>query len=229
MERDKEIARRFSELKGGNMIVAIDGPAGSGKSTIAKLISEKFEFFNLNSGEFYRAFAYEHLQKGRSLESKSDIDESLKDIVLSLNGDDILINGKKVEKTLLHTKDVDNASSILSVEIPVRMRVNELLRESIKGRNIVCEGRDITSVVFPNAELKIYLDANLEERAKRRATERGENQGEIALSLKERDERDINKTFGGLKKVEDATVIDTTYLTINEVFNKISTMVEMCL
>ena len=95
------------------------------------------------------------------------------------------------------------------------MRVNELLRESIKGRNIVCEGRDITSVVFPNAELKIYLDANLEERAKRRATERGENQGEIALSLKERDERDINKTFGGLKKVEDATVIDTTYLMIN--------------
>ena len=117
MVRDKEIARISNEPKkeGGNMIVAIDGSAGSGKSTIAKLISEKFGFFNLNSGEFYRAFAYEHLQKGRSLESKSDIDESLKDIVLSLNGDDILISGKKVDKPLLHTKDVDNASSILSV------------------------------------------------------------------------------------------------------------------
>lgn len=211
------------------MIVAIDGPAGSGKSTIASMLSQKYGLFNLNSGEFYRAFAYAHIEKGRSLTNESDIEASLKDVILSLDGDALCINGKKVDKTLLHTSDVDNASSVLSVEIPVRMRVNELLRESVKDRNIVCEGRDITSVVFPNAEIKIYLDANLEERAKRRASERGENPNEVGVSLKQRDERDINKKFGALKKVEDAIVIDTTHLTINEVFNKISAMVEMCL
>ena len=211
------------------MIVAIDGPAGSGKSTIAKLIADKYNFFNLNSGEFYRAFAYAHIDKGRSLTDKNDIEKSLSDIMLSLKGDDLYINGKKADKGELHTKKVDNASSILSVEIPVRLRVNELLRESVKGRNIVCEGRDITSVVFPNAELKIYLDADLEERAKRRATERGEDTAEVGKDLKVRDDRDINKTFGALKKVEDAIVIDTTLLTIDEVFNRISTMVEMYL
>lgn len=211
------------------MILAIDGPAGSGKSTIASRIAENFGFFNLNSGEFYRAFALAHISKGRRIDSREDIDNSLKDINLSLVDENVAIDGKVVPKNELHTNEVDNASSVLSVIVDVRKRINDLLRQSVEGRNVVCEGRDITSIVFPNAEVKIYLDASLEERAKRRATERGDDVKSVCGELETRDTRDKNKEFGALKIVEDAVVIDTTHLTINEVYNKICTILIECL
>lgn len=211
------------------MILAIDGPAGSGKSTIASRIAREFEFFNLNSGEFYRAFALAHISKGRKIDNREDIVQSLNDIVLSIIDDNVAIDGVVVPKTELHTKEVDNASSVLSVIADVRMRINELLRQSVKGKNVVCEGRDITSVVFPDAEIKIYLDASPTERAKRRALERGEDINAVYTELEERDYRDRNKEFGALKKVSDAIALDTTHLTINEVYNKICTILIECL
>lgn len=211
------------------MILAIDGPAGSGKSTLASRIAENFGFFNLNSGEFYRAFALAHISKGRRIDNKDDIDNSLKDINLSLVGENVAIDGKVVPKNELHTNEVDNASSVLSVIVDVRKRINDLLRQSVEGKNVVCEGRDITSIVFPNAEVKIYLDASLEERAKRRATERGGDVKAVCGELETRDTRDKTKEFGALKIVEDAVVIDTTHLTINEVYNKICTILIECL
>lgn len=211
------------------MILAIDGPAGSGKSTIASRIAENFGFFNLNSGEFYRAFALAHISKGRRIDSRDDIDNSLKDINLSLVGENVAIDGNVVPKNELHTNEVDNASSVLSVIVDVRKRINDLLRQSVEGRNVVCEGRDITSIVFPNAEVKIYLDASLDERAKRRATERGDDVKVVCGELETRDTRDKNKEFGALKIVEDAVVIDTTHLTINEVYNRICTILIECL
>ena len=211
------------------MILAIDGPAGSGKSTIASRVAENFGFFNLNSGEFYRAFALSHISKGRRLDCDDEIRMSLNDVHLSIIDENVAIDGKVVSKAALHTKEVDNASSVLSVITDVRLRINELLRQSVEGKNVVCEGRDITSVVFPNAELKIFLDASPLERAKRRAAERGDDVNAVYTELQDRDNRDRNKEFGALKKVEDASAIDTTHLTINEVYNKICTMLTECL
>lgn len=212
------------------MIVALDGPAGSGKSTIAKMLSKKYNLFNLNSGEFYRAFAYYHTkEKNRSITNESEIASSLKEVSLSLQNGQVCISGHPIEKSALHTSEIDNASSVLSANIDVRKKVNEVLRKVSENLDVICEGRDITSVVFPNADVKIYLDADLLERAKRRSSEQNGALSETAKLLQERDLRDMTKPFGALKKVKDAKIIDTTLLTISEVCDKISMEIEGCL
>lgn len=211
------------------MIVAIDGPSGSGKSTLAELLSKKYNLFNLNSGEFYRAFALFYLDKKYPLDDGSFIQKALSEVDISLKDDKVAINEHVISKDKLHTKEIDRASSVLSVNIDVRKKINEILNKVSKNRDIICEGRDITSVVFPNADVKIYLDASLNERAKRRSKEQNSSIGETERLLQERDERDMSKTFGALKKVKDAKIIDTTHLTISEVCAIISTEIEGCL
>lgn len=209
------------------MIVALDGPAGSGKSTIAEMLSKKYNLFNLNSGEFYRAFAYYHTKiKNRVITDSDAIALSLKEVCLSLKNGQVCIDGEPIEKEKLHSKEIDNASSVLSTNIDVRKKINEVLRSVASSLDIICEGRDITSVVFPNADIKIYLDADILERAKRRSSEQHLNIEETAKLLKERDFRDMTKPFGALKKVKDAKIIDTTLLTISEVCDKISMEIE---
>ena len=204
------------------MIVAIDGPAGVGKSTIAKNIAKKCNLYYINSGSFYRAIAYKHLLHMGDPKSDVDIIKTAHSCNFSINDGKLVLDGKIVEH-LLHNKEIDMASSLFSSIIEVRNIVNEALRSTAKSLDIIMEGRDITTVVFPQADVKFYFDASVDIRAERRFQQ---NESDLSLQeLKEeiikRDYNDRNKKFGALKRANDAVYIDTSYLTIDEVCDKV--------
>ncbi len=211
------------------MTVAIDGPAGTGKSTIASLIAKEFNYVFLNSGSFYRAVTLACLEKklieaGEAAESiRSKADEILSFAkTLSLEYDaktsHFILNGKDVE-SMLHSDSVDSCVSAVSSIVPVRHLVNEKMRLLTSRMDIVCEGRDMTTVVFPKAELKIYLDASIDVQAQRRFNQgcSGLTLEEVKQAIIERDRQDRNKAEGALKKADDAVYIDTSDLTIEQV------------
>ncbi len=200
------------------MVIAIDGPSGTGKSTIAKIIAEKFKIAFLNSGSFYRACTLEVLRNNIAINSEEEIVSLIKKTSLDYVNEHLILNGVDVEH-LLHSNNIDLNASKVSCIVPLRHIVNEKLREITKRIDLVCEGRDMTTVVFPNAEYKFYLDASVDEQAKRRYTQRpdGKTLEEIKQSIIERDRIDKNKQEGSLKIAKDAQYIDTTYLTIEEV------------
>jgi len=204
------------------MIVAIDGPAGVGKSTIAKNIAKKCNLYYINSGSFYRAVAYKHLLNMGDPKNEVEIIKTAISCNFSINDGKLALDGEIIEH-LLHNKEIDMTSSLFSSIIEVRNIVNKALRSAAKSLNVIMEGRDITTVVFPQADLKFYFDASVEIRAERRF-----QQHESDLSLQElkeeiskRDYNDRNKKFGALKRVNDAVYIDTSYLTIDEVCDKV--------
>jgi len=204
------------------MVIAIDGPAGSGKSTIAKLLAEKLDFTYINSGNLYRAITLGCLRQKIDISDSEKVIEFAKNINISYVKTDVFLDGENVTE-LLHTDEIDKHSSPLSAIVPVRHIVNDLVRSLSKGHNIVVEGRDMTTVVFPNAEHRFYLDADADSRAKRRF-----DQGVSKLSLHEikdailkRDEIDKNKAEGSLKIAEGARYLDTSGLTIIEVYDKL--------
>ncbi|NQT58014.1 MAG: (d)CMP kinase [Bacteroidetes bacterium] len=205
------------------MIVAIDGPAGVGKSTIAKNIAKRCNLFYINSGNFYRAVAYKHLSNEGNPKDEVEIIKTARSCNFSIEeGGKLILDGKTIEH-LLHNKEIDMASSLFSSIVDVRNIVNEALRFAAKSLDIVMEGRDITTVVFPHADLKFYFDASVEIRAERRFIQ---NESDLSLQdLKEeitkRDYNDRNKKFGALKRANDAVYIDTSYLTIDEVCDKV--------
>ena len=200
------------------MIIAIDGPAGTGKSTIAKLIAEKLNITFLNSGSFYRGITLALLKDNVDLSDEKKVLEFADDLDLDYVNEHLILNGEDVDH-LLHQDIVDaNASQVSSI-VELRHIVNKKLRKITETQSVVCEGRDITTVVFPMAEYKFYLDASIDVQAQRRF-----NQGVSQLSLEEikeairkRDELDKNKKEGSLKIAEDATYIDTSDLTIDNV------------
>lgn len=200
------------------MIVAIDGPAGTGKSTVAKIIAEKLNITFLNSGSFYRGITLGLLRDKIDLNSEEKILEYAENLDLDYVNEHLILNGEDVNH-LLHQDIISEHSSPISAIVELRNIVNKKLRKITEKQSVVCEGRDITTVVFPNAEYKFYLDATSEVRAKRRF-----NQGvsdlsfeEIKAAIEKRDEIDKNKKVGALKIAEDATYIDTSLLTIDEV------------
>lgn len=200
------------------MIVAIDGPAGTGKSTVAKIIAKKLNITFLNSGSFYRGITLGLLRDKIDLNNEEKILEYAENLDLDYVNEHLILNGEDVNH-LLHQDIISEHSSPISAIVELRNIVNKKLRKITEKQSVVCEGRDITTVVFPNAEYKFYLDATSEVRAKRRF-----NQGVSDLSLEEikaaiekRDEIDKNKKVGALKIAEDATYIDTSLLTIDEV------------
>lgn len=206
------------------MIIAIDGPAGSGKSTIAKKLSEKLDFYLLNSGNFYRAFTFKHLKKGRDPFNAGECLRTAEESRIEIKDGQMYLDGNLVTEEELHNPSIDIATSRLSFVPEVREIVNRQLREAASRMNVVCEGRDITTVVFPNADLKFYIDADPEIRARRRLIQSGKDEtlyGEILSDLKKRDKQDIEKPVGGLKIAPDAHVIDTTHLTIDQVCEKV--------
>lgn len=207
------------------MIVAVDGPAGSGKGTITKRIQRELGFLNLDTGATYRCVALQVLREGINLEDEEKIIQIANSINIDIysneNKDVILLNGEDVSKQI-REKEVTKIVSPISSIVPVRERLVEVQRSLAKGKDVIVEGRDIGTVVFPNAELKIYLDANVEERAKRRFKEVQENgiemtYEEVIDNIKSRDYNDMNKKVGALKKAKDAIVIDSSNLTIEEV------------
>lgn len=204
------------------MIVAIDGPAGVGKSSIAKMIADTCGFYYLNSGSFYRAYTYQHLALGGNPLDNEAVLETAKKTSLSVKDGQICIEGLPVEEKL-HTPSVDTFVAKVSVFPPLRSYVNTQLREIAKGLDVIAEGRDVTTVVFPDADLKCYFDAKPEVRAERRFKQHPEGQSyETVLSkIIERDEIDRNKAVGALKVAPDALYIDTSYLTIGQVCEKV--------
>lgn len=200
------------------MVVAIDGPAGCGKSTVAKIIADKLNITFLNSGSFYRGITLSLLRSGISIENQQEVIKLAQSLNIDYVNSRLVINGEDVED-LLHTDQVDAHTAQVSSIIPLRHIVNEKIRHITKSLSIVCEGRDMTTVVFPDAEHKFYLDASIEVQALRRF-----NQGVSNLSLEEikegirkRDEIDKAKAEGALKIAPDATYIDTSDLTIEQV------------
>ena len=200
------------------MIIAIDGTSASGKSTVAKTLADELNLVNLNSGNLYRTLALNIYNAGVDFTSKEDTLKYLSDKTISmLSADEILFDGKEVVISELRTPTIDKVSSKISFYIPVREKVNDCMRNFAKTRNIICEGRDITSVVFPDTQYKFFIDADVNERARRRTLNYNGNFEQILADLKKRDTDDYSKPFGALRVVEGAVYINSTHKTVEEV------------
>ncbi len=225
-------------------VIAIDGPASSGKSTTAKLLAKKLKCVYIDSGAMYRAVAL-YLKNNKivlssSIESGIGLETAGRDTLLNIlnkinieilynsekNENIILLNGKDVSMAIRNS-EITNYSSIIATKKIVREKMVELQRMLAKNQSIIMDGRDIGTVVFPDADFKFFLTASLNERAKRRFLEmKYKKYDDISLKkikedLKWRDRRDSNRKISPLKKAEDAILIDTTNLTVEEQVQKI--------
>ena len=200
------------------MIIAMDGPAGTGKSTIAAIIAKKLDITCLNSGSFYRALTLALPDAGINLADENAVVEFCKKQNLDYNKSRLVLNGTDVEDHM-HDDRVSKNVAQVSAIVPIRHLVNDRMQEITKSLDIVCEGRDMTTVVFPQAEYKFYLDASLDVQAQRRFDQGVSNMTleEIKEAIRKRDEIDRNKAEGALKRAPDAIYIDTSNLTIDMV------------
>ena len=204
-----------------NITIAIDGPAGSGKGTLAKELAKKFNLINIDTGATYRCVALKTLRNNISLEEKDKIIEISKNIDIELKNDGrVFLDGEDVTKEI-RSKEVTSIVSPLSSIVEVRQNLVEIQRNIANDNNVVMEGRDITTIVLPNAKYKIYLDATLEKRAERRFEENKEkgidmSYEEVYDSIQKRDYNDMNKEVGALIRTDEQIYIDTTNLTIEE-------------
>ena len=215
------------------MIIAIDGPAGTGKGTIAKLISKRLGFIYIDTGAMYRCVTLDMLRKNVMLSDIDKIKEILEKIDIKFkNVNDnqlVFLNGEDVTK-LIRMPDVNENVSNVSKIKEIRDKLVEMQRKLGENENTVMEGGDITTVVFPNADLKIYLDADVKVRAERRYKELINNGNiitydEVLDSIIRRDKNDMEKEYGALTIAKDAVVIDTTNLTPDDVFLKIENLI----
>ncbi len=217
-----------------SFVVAIDGPAGTGKGTITKLIAKEMGLLNIDTGAMYRAITLECLQNGISnIDDKEKIIDIAKECKIEIEHIEeeqkIILNGKDVSREI-RSKEVTELVSPISSIPEVREIMVNLQRKMAESKNVIMEGRDITTVVFPNADVKIYLDADVEERAKRRYKENVEKgiastYEEVLEAIKNRDENDRNKKVGALKIADDAIVIDTTNMSIEEVKENVKAII----
>ena len=213
-----------------SFVVAIDGPAGSGKGTVAKIIDQKFGFVNIDTGAMYRCVTLECIRNNIKLTEQEKIIDISNNINIELkeNGD-VFFNGENVSKEI-RNKEVSSLVSPISSITKVRLNMVDKQRKMAEGKNVIMEGRDITTYVFPNADVKIYLDCDVEERAKRRHKEmlqKGTNISfnEVLEAIKKRDQNDRNKEIGSLKIADDATIVDTTNYTIDEAVEHVSSII----
>lgn len=213
--------------------IAIDGPAGAGKSTIAKLIAKKKGFIYVDTGAMYRAIALYLIESGISADESEKISAACREADVSIkyeNGEQIvLLNGRNVNG-LIRTEKVSAMTSASSVNKDVREKLVELQQALAAKEDVVMDGRDIGTCVLPNADVKVYLTASSRERARRRSQEleaKGEPHDidEIEKGIIERDYRDMHRDISPLKQAEDATLIDSSDMSIDEVVDAI---IDLC-
>ena len=205
------------------MIVAMDGPAGCGKSTIASLLSERLGFIYINSGNIYRALTFAAIKKGLGLEDESELLKTASTVSVDYDPDgSILLDGTRLT-TELRSAEVEAIVAQVSAIPEIRVIVNQIVRRLAMGKDVVVEGRDMTTVVFPHAKLKFFIDASVEERAKRRFAQASSSMSyeEILDNIRMRDAIDRNKKIGALKIAPDALYLDTSGLTIEAVYEKV--------
>ncbi len=209
--------------------IAIDGPAGAGKSTIAKKVAKTKGFIYVDTGAMYRAMAYYLLNEKVDPENAKEIEEKCQgaDITIQYVGGEqvVLLNGENVN-SVLRTEEVGNMASATSKNPKVRERLTQLQKELAAKNDVVMDGRDIGTCVLPNADVKIYLTASSAVRAKRRfdeLTAKGESCDikKIEEDIVKRDQQDMSREIAPLKQAEDAHLVDSSYMTIEEVVQKI--------
>lgn len=209
--------------------IAIDGPAGAGKSTIAKRIARQLGFIYVDTGAMYRAMALYFLKNNIDASDNASIEASCGDITVTIeykNGEqNVILNGENVTD-LIRTEEVGNMASATSVNKTVRLKLVKLQQSLAEKENVVMDGRDIGTYVLPKAGLKIYLTASSRERANRRWKELKEkgiaaDLEDIEKDIIERDRRDMTREFAPLKQAEDAIYLDSSDMTVDEVIEKI--------
>ena len=232
-ENEKSIQSDQKERKIMGKQIAIDGPAGAGKSTIARSLAKKLGYIYVDTGAMYRAMALFLIRKGIRADETEKIEAACgeADITIAFEEGEqqVLLNGEHVNG-LIRTEEVGNMASASSVNPKVREKMTELQRKLGQEADVVMDGRDIGTFVLPEADVKIYLTASIEERARRRALEY-EKKGmpadieQIAKDIAERDYRDMHREHAPLRQAEDAVLVDTSDMTIPEVEAR---LLELC-
>jgi cytidylate kinase len=205
------------------MVIAIDGPAGAGKSTVARGVARALGFTYLDSGAMYRCVALAALDQGLDLGDGDRLGEMAWGLAIGFDGDTVRLDGKPVEGRI-RTPEVTVASSKVSVHPQVRQAMVKRQRELIAAGNYVAEGRDIGTVVSPDSPLKVFLTASEGERARRRAAETGASVDEVREAIEDRDRRDRGREHGALRAAADSFELDTTDLTPDEVVERIAAL-----
>ena len=209
--------------------IAVDGPAGAGKSTIAKLVAKKMNLIYVDTGAMYRAMALHMIKQGVDINDDAAVIAECVNADITIKYEDgvqvVYLNGENVN-AFLRTEEVGNAASKTSVLLQLRARLLELQQNLAKNSDCIMDGRDIGTCVLPDADVKIYLTASSEVRAKRRydeLTAKGEvcDIAKIKADIEERDYRDMNRETAPLKQAEDAVLVDSSYMTIDEVVAEI--------
>lgn len=209
--------------------IAVDGPAGAGKSTIAKAVARKLNLIYIDTGAMYRAIALYMIRNKVSVEDSEEIGVKCQEVDIKLgyeNGTQVVYLMEEDVTKSLRTEEVGNMASLVSQQIVVREKLVELQQNMARTNDCIMDGRDIGTCVLPNADVKIYLTADSSVRAKRRfdeLTAKGEpcNLQKIKEDIEERDYRDENREHSPLKRAEDAVLLDSSYMTIEEVVEQI--------
>lgn len=211
-------------------MITIDGPAGAGKTTVARRLAGRLGFRLLDTGAMYRALAWSVLRGGLEAEDTPELRRHLDDIEVELRDDRVFVDGREVTAEI-RRPEVDRLTSALTTLEPVRAKITPLQRRLAKSGGVILEGRDTGTVVCPNAEVKFYLDASLDERARRRQAEfraRGLPADVEAVrdEIRARDAQDTTRALAPLRKADDAIVIDTTALSVDEVVERMVRAIE---
>ena len=213
-----------------NLIVAIDGPAGSGKSTIAKLLAKKYNLTYIDTGAMYRMITLYLLENNIDISDLKEVERVLNTVNLDMQGDKFYLDNVDVSTKIREKRINDNVSKVASIKI-VRSNLVDLQRKISNNKDVILDGRDVGTVIFPNAQVKIFLIASPEERARRRYNEFLEKKtkityDEVLKSIKERDHIDSTRDESPFVKADDAIELDSTNLTIEDVINFISKEIE---